>query len=83
MAYNPGNTLSVLIIEYSGSDQIIEALDSTVRTRVVHHSNRSFAFEVTLDLVKGARFFGIKPPLHFYAYQQLPCWADQDLHADS
>ncbi|KAI0179265.1 hypothetical protein GGR52DRAFT_298430 [Hypoxylon sp. FL1284] len=56
-------------MEYSDSDQVIEVLDGAVRTRVIRHPKRSFAFEVTLDLVKGAGFFAQKPPLHFHANQ--------------
>ncbi|KAI0468867.1 hypothetical protein F4859DRAFT_186781 [Xylaria cf. heliscus] len=56
-------------MEYSESDQVVEVLGGAVKTRVIYHSERSFAFEVTLDLVKGADFFIHKPPLHFHANQ--------------
>ncbi|KAI1809743.1 hypothetical protein GGS20DRAFT_580435 [Poronia punctata] len=45
------------------------SLDGAVSTRVIHHPERSFAFEVTLDLIKGAEFFREKPPNHFHANQ--------------
>lgn len=32
----------------------------------MHHPDCAFAFEVTLDLVRGAEFFGRKPPVHFH-----------------
>lgn len=38
-------------------------------TRVVNHPGREFAFDVTLDLVKGAELFKQKPPLHFHVSQ--------------
>ncbi|KAI0114285.1 hypothetical protein F4776DRAFT_656682 [Hypoxylon sp. NC0597] len=56
-------------MEYTDSDQVIEVLNGAVSTRVIHHPERSFAFEVTLDLIKGAEFFSRKPPLHFHANQ--------------
>ncbi|KAI0832158.1 hypothetical protein F5Y06DRAFT_189374 [Hypoxylon sp. FL0890] len=56
-------------MEYSDSDQVITVLNGAVSTRVVHHPDRSFAFHVTMDLVKGASFFKQKPPLHFHANQ--------------
>ncbi|KAI1645180.1 uncharacterized protein F4817DRAFT_318106 [Daldinia loculata] len=56
-------------MEYSDSDQVIQVLDGIVSTRVIHHPDRAFAFEVTLDLLKGAKFFAQKPPLHFHANQ--------------
>ena len=36
-------------------------------TLFIHHAERSFAFEATLDLTKGAELFKQKPPLHFHA----------------
>lgn len=48
---------------------IAYSLNGAVSTRVIHHHERSFAFHVTLDLVKGAEFFLQKPPLHFHANQ--------------
>lgn len=45
------------------------SLDGAVSTRVIHHPDRSFAFEVTMDLIKGARHFSHKPPLHFHTNQ--------------
>ncbi|KAI1400393.1 hypothetical protein F4819DRAFT_368116 [Hypoxylon fuscum] len=56
-------------MEYADSDQVITVLNGAVSTRVIHHHERSFAFHVTLDLVKGAEFFLQKPPLHFHANQ--------------
>ncbi|KAI0886386.1 uncharacterized protein GGS22DRAFT_128161 [Annulohypoxylon maeteangense] len=57
------------IMEYADSDQVIEVLGGAVSTRVIRHPNRSFAFEVTLDLEKGSEHFSTKPPLHFHANQ--------------
>ncbi|EMR62812.1 hypothetical protein UCREL1_10273 [Eutypa lata UCREL1] len=56
-------------MEYSNLDQVINVLGGVVSTRVIKHSERSFAFEVTLDLAKGSEFFAQKPPLHFHANQ--------------
>ncbi|KAK6074301.1 hypothetical protein SCUP234_08351 [Seiridium cupressi] len=56
-------------MEFSDSEQVITVLDGAVSTRVIHHPERSFAFHVTLDLVKGRDFFKQKPPLHFHANQ--------------
>ncbi|KAI1413419.1 hypothetical protein F5Y13DRAFT_179526 [Hypoxylon sp. FL1857] len=56
-------------MEYTDSDQVITVLNGAVSTRVIHHPERSFAFHVTMDLVKGASFFSQKPPLHFHANQ--------------
>lgn len=55
----------------NGTEIILTAirLDGIVSTRVIHHPDRAFAFEVTLDLLKGAKFFAQKPPLHFHANQ--------------
>lgn len=47
----------------------LHRLGGVVSTRVIKHSERSFAFEVTLDLAKGSEFFAQKPPLHFHANQ--------------
>ncbi|CAG8981862.1 hypothetical protein HYALB_00009538 [Hymenoscyphus albidus] len=44
-------------------------LNGIVSTRVIHHEDRSFAFLVTMDIVKGESFFKQKPPLHFHANQ--------------
>ncbi|KAI5862345.1 hypothetical protein GGS23DRAFT_94290 [Durotheca rogersii] len=56
-------------MEYTDSDQVITVLDGAVSTRVIRHPERSFAFHVTLDLEKGAEFFGRKPPIHLHANQ--------------
>ncbi|KAI1139194.1 hypothetical protein F5Y05DRAFT_381083 [Hypoxylon sp. FL0543] len=56
-------------MEYTDSDQVITVLNGAVSTRVIRHPERSFAFHVTMDLVKGASFFKQKPPLHFHANQ--------------
>ncbi|KAI1656396.1 hypothetical protein F4813DRAFT_364230 [Daldinia decipiens] len=56
-------------MEYADSDQVIEVLDGAVSTRVIRHPDRSFAFEVTLDLEKGSKHFSRKPPIHFHANQ--------------
>jgi len=56
-------------MEYSDSDQVITVLDGAISTRVIHHPDRSFAFLVTMDLVKGVSFFSQKPPVHFHANQ--------------
>ncbi|KAK8062511.1 hypothetical protein PG997_014608 [Apiospora hydei] len=56
-------------MEYSESDKVIEVFDGAVSTLVIRHAQRSFAFEVTLDLTKGAELFKQKPPMHFHANQ--------------
>ncbi|KAI1267560.1 hypothetical protein F5Y18DRAFT_443308 [Xylariaceae sp. FL1019] len=56
-------------MEFADADQVITVLDGAVSTRVIRHHDRSFAFEVTLDLVKGAKHFQQKPPMHFHANQ--------------
>jgi hypothetical protein len=40
------------------------SLKGAVQGRMIQHSSRSFALEVTLDLFKGAEFFCHKPALH-------------------
>ncbi|KAF2647654.1 hypothetical protein K491DRAFT_671798 [Lophiostoma macrostomum CBS 122681] len=45
------------------------SLNGAVSTRVIRHHERSFAFEVTMDLVKGRDFFSTKPPMHFHINQ--------------
>lgn len=37
---------------------------------MIQHPSRSFALEITLDLVKGAEFFSHKPPLHFHIQEE-------------
>lgn len=37
---------------------------------MIQHPSRSFALEITLDLVKGAEFFGHKPPIHFHVQEE-------------
>lgn len=37
---------------------------------MIQHPSRSFALEITLDLVKGAEFFDKKPPLHFHVQEE-------------
>ncbi|KAI2631117.1 hypothetical protein GGS21DRAFT_544513 [Xylaria nigripes] len=56
-------------MEYSDYDQVVEVLGGAVRSRVIYHPDRAFAFEVTLDLEKGADFCSHKPPLHFHVNQ--------------
>lgn len=56
-------------MQYTDEDQVINILDGAVSTRVVNHPGREFAFDVTLDLVKGAELFKQKPPLHFHVSQ--------------
>lgn len=41
-----------------------------VQGRMIQHPSRSFALEITLDLVKGAEFFGHKPPIHFHVQEE-------------
>jgi hypothetical protein len=37
---------------------------------MIQHPSRSFALEITLDLIKGAEFFGHKPPIHFHVQEE-------------
>ncbi|KAK4185134.1 hypothetical protein QBC35DRAFT_504344 [Podospora australis] len=53
-------------MQYGPSDPTVEVLKQAVSARLLHHPDRSFAIEVTLDLVKGAEFFSRKPPVHFH-----------------
>ena len=41
-----------------------------VQGRMIQHPSRSFALEITLDLVKGAEFFCHKPPIHFHVQEE-------------
>ncbi|KAK4207584.1 putative 4-hydroxybenzoate polyprenyl transferase [Rhypophila decipiens] len=45
-------------------------LNGAVSARLVSHLERSFIIEATLDLHKGAAFFGTKPPLHFHVQEE-------------
>ncbi|KAI4865255.1 hypothetical protein F4820DRAFT_458305 [Hypoxylon rubiginosum] len=56
-------------MEYSNEDLVLTFIKGTVTIRVVNHPERSFAFHVTLDLVKGEQFFTKKPLVHFHANQ--------------
>ncbi|TGJ86592.1 hypothetical protein E0Z10_g2191 [Xylaria hypoxylon] len=58
------------VVEYGPSDPVVEVLRGGVSTRLLHHPDRSFAFEVTLDLVRGAEFFRQKPPVHFHLQEE-------------
>ncbi|CAI7649400.1 unnamed protein product [Penicillium glandicola] len=55
---------------YSDSDIRVHVLRNAVTGRLIHHPDRSFAIEVTLDLVKGADFFCHKPPTHFHVQEE-------------
>ncbi|KAH8166649.1 hypothetical protein CIB48_g1609 [Xylaria polymorpha] len=57
-------------VESSTSDTRVEVLDGAVCARLLHLPDRSFTIEATLDLVKGERFFGQKPPLHFHVQEE-------------
>ncbi|KAK7753780.1 hypothetical protein SLS62_004145 [Diatrype stigma] len=56
-------------MEWSSSDQVIELLDGAVTIRVIRHPERSFAFDVTLDLARGAKHFAHRPFVHFHTNQ--------------
>ncbi|EMD85893.1 hypothetical protein COCC4DRAFT_63857 [Bipolaris maydis ATCC 48331] len=55
---------------YSNSDTMVEVFKGAIRGRMIQHPSRSFALEITLDLVKGAEFFSHKPPLHFHIQEE-------------
>ncbi|GAP85197.1 putative 4-hydroxybenzoate polyprenyl transferase [Rosellinia necatrix] len=57
-------------VDLSTSDTTVEVLDGAVSARLLHLPDRSFTIEATLDLGKGARFFGQKPPLHFHVQEE-------------
>ncbi|KAI1178071.1 hypothetical protein F4777DRAFT_141398 [Nemania sp. FL0916] len=57
-------------VEFSASDTRVEVLNGAVCARLSHLPDRSFTIEATLDLVKGERFFGQKPPLHFHVQKE-------------
>ncbi|KAI0972110.1 hypothetical protein F4678DRAFT_460944 [Xylaria arbuscula] len=58
------------IVEHAPSDPIVEVLKGAVLARLLHHPDRAFAFEVTLDLARGASFFGRRPPTHFHVQEE-------------
>ncbi|KAI3332044.1 hypothetical protein HD806DRAFT_178688 [Xylariaceae sp. AK1471] len=58
------------LVEYGPSDPVVEVLKGAVSARLLYHPDRAFAFEVTLDLVRGAEFFGRKPPMHFHVQEE-------------
>jgi hypothetical protein len=37
---------------------------------MIQHPSRSFALEITLDLIKGTEFFCLKPALHFHVQEE-------------
>lgn len=41
-----------------------------VTGRLINHPDRSFALEITMDLVKGADIFSKKPPVHFHVQEE-------------
>ncbi|KAG9201344.1 hypothetical protein G6514_005894 [Epicoccum nigrum] len=55
---------------YSDSDIRVEVFKGAVQGRMIQHPSRSFALEITLDLVKGAEFFCHKPPIHFHVQEE-------------
>ncbi|EUC42422.1 hypothetical protein COCMIDRAFT_39530 [Bipolaris oryzae ATCC 44560] len=55
---------------YSNSDTMVDVFKGAIQGRMIHHPSRSFALEITLDLVKGADFFSHKPPLHFHIQEE-------------
>ncbi|KAH6701362.1 hypothetical protein BKA61DRAFT_529479 [Leptodontidium sp. MPI-SDFR-AT-0119] len=55
---------------YSDKDIRVEVLKGAIQGRMIQHPERSFALEITLDLVKGAEFFDKKPPLHFHVQEE-------------
>ncbi|PHH88225.1 hypothetical protein CDD83_7801 [Cordyceps sp. RAO-2017] len=58
------------VVVYGPDDPVIEVLKGAVSARLLHHPDRSFAIEVTLDLVRGAEFFGQLPPVHFHVQEE-------------
>ncbi|KAI1328425.1 hypothetical protein F5Y16DRAFT_369016 [Xylariaceae sp. FL0255] len=58
------------IVEYGPADPVVEVLGGAVSARLLRHPNRAFAFEVTMDLVRGAEFFKLKPPTHFHVQEE-------------
>ncbi|KAK4154501.1 hypothetical protein C8A00DRAFT_32712 [Chaetomidium leptoderma] len=57
-------------VQYGPSDPTVEVLNKAVSARLLHHPDRSFAIEVTLDLAGGAQFFARKPPVHFHTQHE-------------
>ncbi|KAI1145857.1 hypothetical protein F4825DRAFT_226612 [Nemania diffusa] len=58
------------VVEYGQSDLVVEVLKGAVSARQLRHPDRAFAFEVTLDLERGAEFFSQKPPTHFHVQEE-------------
>jgi hypothetical protein len=57
-------------VSYDSSDTRVVVLKGAVAARLLNIPDRSFAIEVTLDLVKGAEFFDKKPPIHFHVQEE-------------
>jgi hypothetical protein len=48
----------------------LRSLKGAVQGCMIQHPSRSFALEITLDLVKGTEFFCLKPALHFHVQEE-------------
>ena len=60
-------------IHHASSNRLLKpfySLKQAVSARLLQHPDRSFAIEVTLDLIKGAEFFNRKPPVHFHMQEE-------------
>ncbi|KAH7322478.1 hypothetical protein B0I35DRAFT_425862 [Stachybotrys elegans] len=58
------------VVQYSDGDAEVTVLKGAVHARLVHHPGRAFCIDIWLDLVKGARFFDKKPPMHFHIQEE-------------
>ncbi|TVY16166.1 putative oxidoreductase yanE [Lachnellula arida] len=57
-------------MQHAETDTTVTVFKGAVTGRLVNHPDRSFALEITMDLIKGAEFFDKKPPVHFHVQEE-------------